>query len=75
MRQVYRTGEKALVDYAGSGFPVVDRGPTGEVRDAMIFVGPLGASKRTFVDVTCSRALPDWTMSHVRMFEFWGGVP
>ena len=19
-------------------------------------------------------ALPDWTLSHVRMFEFWGGV-
>ena len=29
----------------------------------------------TFVDVTRSRSLPDWTMSHVRMFEFWRGVP
>ena len=41
----------------------------------MVFVGVLGASNYTFVDVTRSRALSDWTMSHVRMFEFWGGVP
>ena len=41
----------------------------------MVFVGVLGASNYTFVDVTWSRALPDWVMSHVRTFEFWGGVP
>ena len=63
MRQVYRAGEKAFVDYAGPKFPVVDRS-TGEVRDAMVFVGVLAASNHTFVDVTWSRALPDWTMSH-----------
>ena len=74
MRQVYRAGEKAFVDYAGPTFEVVDRN-TGEVRDAMVFVGVLGVSNHTFVDVTWSRSLPDWTMSHVRMFEFWGGVP
>lgn len=74
MRQVYRAGEKAFVDYAGPTFEVVDR-ETGEVRDVMVFVGVLGASNHTFVDVTRSRSLPDWTMSHVRMFECWGGVP
>ena len=73
-RQVYRAGEKAFVDYAAPKFPVVDRS-TGEVHDAMVFVGVLGASNHTFVDVTRSRFLPDWTMSHVRMFEYWGGVP
>ena len=72
MRQVYRAGEKAFVDYAGPKFPVVDRG-TGEVRDAMVFVGVLGASNYTFVDVTWSRSLPDWTMSHVRMFTSSAG--
>ena len=74
MRQVYRAGEKAFVDYAGPKFEVVDR-KTGEVQGAMVFVGVLGASNHTCVDVTWSRTLPDWTMSHVRMFEFWGGVP
>ena len=62
------------MDYAGPKFEVVDRS-TGEVCDAMVFVGVLGASNYTFVDVTWSRALPDWVMSHVRTFEFWGGVP
>ena len=74
MRQVHRAGEKAFVDYAGPKVPVVDRS-TGEERGAMVFVGVLGASNHTFVDVTRSRGLPDWTTSHVRMFEFWGGVP
>ena len=74
MRQVYRAGEKAFVDYAGPKFEVVDR-KTGEARDVMVFVGVLGASNYTFVDVTRSRSLPDWTMSHIRMFEFWRGVP
>ncbi len=74
LRQVYRAGEKAFVDYAGPKFAVVDR-RTGEVRDAVVFVGVLAASNYTFVDVTLSRSLPDWTASHVRMFEFFGGVP
>ncbi len=74
MRQVHRAGEKAFVDYAGEKFEFVDR-ETGEVCDAMVFVGVLGASNHTFVDVTRSRSLPDWTMSHVRMSEQWGGVP
>ena len=60
MRQVYRAGERAFVDYAGPKFPVVDRW-TGEVRGAMVFVGVLGASNHTFADVTWSRALTDWT--------------
>lgn len=74
LRQVYRAGEKAFVDYAGPRFAVVD-GRTGEARDAVVFVGVLAASNYTYVDVTWSRALPDWTASHVRMFEFFGGVP
>ncbi len=41
----------------------------------MVFVGTLAASNHTFVDVTASRSLRDWTASHARMFEFWGGVP
>ena len=74
LRQVYRAGEKAFVDYAGSTVEVADR-QTGEIREAKVFVGVLAASNHTFVDVTLTRSLPDWTASHVRMFEFWGGVP
>ena len=69
LRQTYRAGEKAFVDYAGAKFPVVDRS-TGEVRGAMVFVGVLAASNYTLVGLTWSRALADSTLSHVRMFEF-----
>ena len=50
-------------------------GTPGEVWDSVVFVGVLAASNHTFVDVTRRRSLPDWTASHVRMFEFFGGVP
>ena len=74
LRQVYRAGEKAFVDYAGPTVEVTDR-RTGEIHEAKVFVGVLAASNHTFVDLTRTRSLPDWTASHVRMFEFWGGVP
>jgi len=74
LRQEHRAGEKVFVDYAGQTVPVVDR-ETGEVREAQIFVGVLGASNFTFAEATWSQSLPDWTGSHVRMFEYFGGVP
>ena len=40
----------------------------------MIFVGVLGASNYTFAEATLTRSLPDWIGSHVRMFEYFGGV-
>jgi transposase len=73
LRQPYQGGEKTLVDYAGPTQPIVDR-DSGEIREARVFVGVLGASNYTFVDLTWTRSLPDWISSHVRMFEFWGGV-
>ena len=42
LRQEHRAGEKAFVDYAGQTVAVIDAG-TGEIRDAQIFVGVLGA--------------------------------
>ena len=63
-----------FVDYAGQTMPVVDRA-TGEVQEAQIFVGVLGASNFTFAEATESQSLADWTGSHVRMFEYFGGVP
>lgn len=74
IRQPYRAGEKAFVDYAGPAVGIVDRA-TGEIRPAAVFVGVLGASSYTFVDLTARRSLPDWIGSHVKMFAFFGGVP
>jgi transposase len=73
MRQEHRAGEKLFVDYAGQTAEVVDR-RTGEIRHAQIFVAVLGASSYTYAEATWTQQLPDWIGSHVRAFEFLGGV-
>lgn len=74
MRQTHRVGEKLFVDYAGHTIPVIDA-RTGEIRLAQIFVAVLGASNYTYAEATWTQALPDWIGSHLRAFEFFGGVP
>ena len=73
LRQEHKAGEKIFVDYAGQTVPVVDP-ETGEVREAQIFVGVLGASNFTYAEATWTQTLPDWTASHVRMFGYFSGV-
>lgn len=72
MRQLHKAGEKCFVDYAGSTMPVISAS-TGEIREAQIFVGALGASNYTYAEATWTQSLPDWLGSHVRMLEFYGG--
>ena len=74
MRQRHPAGERMFVDYAGHTVDVVCP-KTGEVRTAQIFVATLGASSYTYVETTWTQSLPDWISSHVRAFEFFGGVP
>lgn len=72
MRQHHRPGEKSFVDYC-DGLKIVDS-RTGELIPTQLFVGALGASSYTFAEATFSQTIPDWLMSHVRMYEFFGGV-
>jgi transposase len=74
MRQTHRAGEKLFVDYCGPTMSVVNP-QTGEIRSAQIFVAVLGASSYTYAEATWSQTLADWIGSHVRTFEFMGGVP
>jgi transposase len=74
MRQHHVAGDKAFVDYSGKRIGIVDP-TTGEIREAEIFVGVLGASNLTYAEATWTQALPDWTDAHVRMFRFFGGAP
>lgn len=74
MRQSHKAGEKAFVDYSGLKIPIHTAG-TGEVRDAEIFVMVLGASNYTYAEATWTQRLPDWIASHIRAYEFFGGVP
>jgi transposase len=74
LRQSYKAGEKMFVDYAGQTVPVVDAG-SGEVRETQVFVAVLGASNYTYAEATWDQGLASWTGSHVRAFEYFGGVP
>src|SRR3990172_1102639 len=74
LRQEYRAGERVFIDYAGQTMAVIDPA-TGEVREAQIFVGALGASHYLYVEPPWSHRLPDWIAAHVRMYEDFGGVP
>jgi transposase len=74
MRFEHLAGDKCFIDYAGHTASVIDRA-TGEVREAQIFIASLGCSNYTFAEATESQSLPDWLGSHVRAFEFFGGVP
>lgn len=74
LRQQHRPGEKLFVDYAGPKIPIVDR-RTGKIREAPVFVAALGASYHKYAEVTESAELACWLGSHVRAFEFFGGVP
>lgn len=74
MRQTHKAGEKLFVDYAGLTVPWIEP-TTGEIFEAQIFVAVLGASNYTYVEATQSQSLGDWIGSHVRTFEFLGGVP
>lgn len=74
MRQHHFAGERVFVDYTGDTVPVIDAA-TGEVREAEVFVGVLGASSYTYAEATWTQQLADWISSHIRMLEFFGGAP
>lgn len=73
MRQRHPAGERLFVDYAGHTIDVIDP-QTGEVRTAQLFVAALGASNYTYAEATWTQTLADWIASHVRAFNFFGGV-
>ena len=74
MRLSHKAGEKAFVDYAGQTVPVIDP-QTGEIRQAEVFIGVLGASNYSYVEAHWTQELPNWINAHVQMFNFLGGVP
>jgi len=73
LRQDHRAGEKMFVDYAGATIPIYDPASSA-VNPAAVFVAVLGASSYTFAEATSGQDLRNWTGSHMRAFEFFGGV-
>jgi transposase len=74
MRQMHIAGDKAFVDYSGKKARIVDP-TTGEVIDVELFVVALGASNLVYAEASYTQRSPDWIASHVRAFEYVGGVP
>ena len=74
MRQTHKAGEKCFVDYCGPTVPIINP-QTGEVRTAQVFVAVLGASNYTYAEATWSQNLRDGLSSHMRTFEYFGGIP
>ena len=74
MRQIHRAGEKLFVDYSGLTIGIINK-DTGEIMPAQVFVAVFGASNYTYAEATWTQTLPDWIGSHVRAFQFFGGVP
>lgn len=73
LRHEHRAGEKMFVDYAGATIPIYDC-QTGQVQEAAVFVAVQGASSYTFAEATAGQDLRNWIGSHIRAFEFFGGV-
>jgi len=74
LRQPAKAGEKVQVDYAGLTMQIIDP-HTGEIHKAEIFVGVIGASGLIYTEAHWNQSLAHWTQAHVRMFNFFGGVP
>jgi transposase len=73
MRQVHTAGEKCFVDYSGNKPKIVDP-QTGQLVEVELFVAVLGASNLTYVEASPSQRVADFVGSHVRAYEFFGGV-
>lgn len=74
MRQTHRGGEKLFVDYSGKRLTIVNA-ETGELEPVEFFVAVLGASNYTYAEATLTQQSHDFIASHVRAFEFLGGIP
>lgn len=74
MRQSHKAGEKLFVDYSGVTLPLTNR-TTGAISNVQVFVATMGASSYTYAEAILTQSIPDWISSHIRAFEFFGGVP
>ena len=74
-RNTYTPGDRLFIDYAGTTVPIRDPQSGKVALDTQIFVAVLGFSNYVFSEATSSQELSCWIGSHVRCFEFLGGVP
>lgn len=74
MRQLHLPGEKVYIDFCGKTIPIYDSAQQPTTY-AQIFVAVLGGSGLIFAYAVESQKSIDWLKCHIKMFEFFGGVP
>lgn len=72
MHRVFAPGSRIEIDYC-DGIDLLDL-VTGEIIETELFVGVLCYSRYAFAEFTLSQSSADFLTSHVRMFEWFGGV-
>ncbi|MGB4487108.1 MAG: IS21 family transposase [Pseudomonas veronii] len=74
MRMERRPGELLFVDYSGKR-PCITNRETGEQTPVELFVGVMGASRKTFAVATYTQQLPDWIFANCQALVFYGCAP
>jgi transposase len=72
MCRQFSPGERIEIDYC-DGIEIFDRF-TGESHPTQLFVGVLCHSRYTFAEFSMTQRSEDFLLSHVRMFDYFGGV-
>ncbi len=70
----FNPGERAEVDWAGGKVEWIER-KTGEIHEAVIFIGTLGYSQLIFARASENMKSRAFLEGHRRMYEFFNGVP
>lgn len=70
----HKPGDKVMVDWDGTTMEVCDE-YTGEITTAYLFVGTLPFSMLSYVQATPTMKIHDWIECHIRMFEYFDGIP
>ena len=73
MKQNRIPGDSIEVDYSGNGWSI--RPEKDSIQRVQLFVAALSYSGYIFAEFTFTQRLEDFIGSHVRMFQYIGGVP
>lgn len=74
MKIFRQPGHSLEVDYSGNSLAIINPA-SGEIIPCELFVGALPYSSYFYAEFTYTQKLEDFIDSHVRCFEFLGGVP
>ena len=74
MIQTYKAGELTFIDWAGLTVPIYNSKDGAIEFEAQIFVSTLGASSYIFCKAVRSQQIPDVSLAHKSMNEFYNGV-